>query len=243
MAKIGNGSETASLNDVADVTITSVADNQVLQYDAASGLWKNVTNLTLPGTLGFAAGTTINEFSTDTTLAGDSDDAVPTEKAVKAYAESVADAAQTAAEATAEAYADDKDSMTVDAEPSSDLTASGLKVSMTAGESLAAGDVCYLKSDGKMWKADADDTDTYPALALALATISADASGEFLLKGFFRDDSYTNTVGGSIYLDTTAGGITQTAPSDTDDVIQVLGVATHADRIYFKPDLTYVTHA
>lgn len=40
------------------------------------------------GKLGWtAAGTTINEFSTDGTLAGNSDDAVPTEKAVKTYAD------------------------------------------------------------------------------------------------------------------------------------------------------------
>jgi len=37
------------------------------------------------GYLGFTLGTTINEISIDGTLAGDSDDAVPTEKAVKTY--------------------------------------------------------------------------------------------------------------------------------------------------------------
>lgn len=40
---------------------------------------------TLAGTLGFTLGTTINELSTDGTLAGNSDNAVPTEKAVKTY--------------------------------------------------------------------------------------------------------------------------------------------------------------
>ena len=39
----------------------------------------------LSGNLTLANGTGINEFSTDGTLAGDSDDAVPTEKAVKTY--------------------------------------------------------------------------------------------------------------------------------------------------------------
>lgn len=42
-------------------------------------------NIEIGGVAGFTAGTTINEFSTDGTLAGDSDDAVPTEKAVKTY--------------------------------------------------------------------------------------------------------------------------------------------------------------
>jgi len=42
-------------------------------------------DLDIAGTLILLNGTSINEFSTDGTLAGDSDDAVPTEKAVKAY--------------------------------------------------------------------------------------------------------------------------------------------------------------
>jgi len=42
-------------------------------------------NLTVNGTFGFDTGTTVNEFSTDGTLAGNSDDAVPTEAAVKTY--------------------------------------------------------------------------------------------------------------------------------------------------------------
>lgn len=47
----------------------------------------NVTPNTIKATTfeGDAGGTTINEFSTDDTMAGDSDDAVPTEKAVKAF--------------------------------------------------------------------------------------------------------------------------------------------------------------
>ena len=53
----------------------------------------NVTPNTIKATTfeGDAGGTTINEFSTDGTLAGDSDDAVPTEKAVKEYADTKID--------------------------------------------------------------------------------------------------------------------------------------------------------
>lgn len=40
-----------------------------------------------PSSLQFAVGTSVNEFSTDATFAGDSDDAVPTEKAVKEFVE------------------------------------------------------------------------------------------------------------------------------------------------------------
>lgn len=41
------------------------------------------------GKVGFPAGTSVNEFSTDGTLAGNSDDAVPTEKAVKTYVDKI----------------------------------------------------------------------------------------------------------------------------------------------------------
>jgi hypothetical protein len=36
--------------------------------------------------------------------------------------------------------------------------------------------------------------------------------------------------------------LTQTAPTGTDDAIQIVGVAIHADRIYFCPQLLMYTH-
>jgi len=130
--------------------------------------------------------------------------------------------------------------ITIDSSPDSDTTAEGIKTTFTAGENLSFGDVCYVKSDGKLWKADADAESTSFTIALALATISADASGSFLLIGLARDDSWNWTVGSPIYLSTTAGDITQTAPSGSGDIVQILGIATHADRIYFNPSLSQV---
>ena len=129
--------------------------------------------------------------------------------------------------------------------PSTDVTASGVKTTLTAGENVAFGDVCYIKSDGKAWKGDANSASTSSVVAMATGTILADASGEFLLIGIARDDSWALTVGGLVYLaieetGTPAGSITQTAPSGSGDQVQILGVATHADRIYFNPNLTQV---
>jgi hypothetical protein len=124
----------------------------------------------------------------------------------------------------------------------SDHTASGTIVSMTAGENLVFGDFVYFKSDGKCWKADANGTGTYPCMGMAIATINADNAGNILLHGTSRDDSWTWTVGGVVYLSTTAGAATQTQPSATNDVIQVLGVATSTNRIYFNPAEDYLTH-
>ncbi len=134
------------------------------------------------------------------------------------------------------------DTITLTAEPGSDLTATGIKIAMTAGENVDFGDICYVKSDGKMWKADASVIATGTGVFMALATIVADASGSFLHIGIARDDSWAWTVGAKLYLSLTAGAITETAPSATDEVIQFLGVATHADRMLFNPQLVQVEH-
>jgi len=128
----------------------------------------------------------------------------------------------------------------LDTTPDSDTTAHGIKGTFTAGENVAFGDVCYIKNDGKMWKGDADSETTTFTVAMALGTINADASGTFLLIGIVRDDSWNWTVGSPVFLSTTSGDITQTAPSGSGDIVQILGVATHADRIYFNPNLVQV---
>lgn len=123
-----------------------------------------------------------------------------------------------------------------------DLGYSGITTTLTYGESLAPGNAVYLKSDGTVCKADANGTGTYPAIGIALETASS-GSHLVLLHGIYRDDSAFNwTVGGVVYLSATAGSLTQTQPSATDDVIQVIGVATHADRLYVRPSLDYMTH-
>ena len=120
---------------------------------------------------------------------------------------------------------------------------SGLSCVFTYGESIVPGDAVYVKSDGSAWKADANGSATYPCVGIALETASS-GSHAVLLHGFYRDDTrYSWTVGGLVYLSTTAGDLTQSQPSATDDVIQVVGIATHADRLYVKPQLDYITHA
>jgi hypothetical protein len=118
---------------------------------------------------------------------------------------------------------------------------SGNTMTATAGETVAMGDLCYLKSDGKFWLADADAQATSDGmLAIATAAISGDATGVFLLRGLFRDDSWTWTVGGAFYVNTTGGAPVQTAPSATGDIVRIVGHAYNADVIYFNPDNTFV---
>lgn len=129
----------------------------------------------------------------------------------------------------------DAGKITIDVSPDSDHTATGIIASYTAGENLVYGNLCYLKSDGKWWKSDADTAATMPGMKMALATISADASGLFLCWGVARDDSWAWTIGGMIYASTDGGGLTQTAPSGDGDQIQIVGKAKTATTIFFHP--------
>lgn len=121
---------------------------------------------------------------------------------------------------------------------------SGVTITGTAGEDLAFGDVCYRKSDGKYWKADANQATTMPGVVLCLQAIdeSVSATGEFLKYGFIRDDSWTAwTVGGLLYVSAAAtGAMVQTAPSGAGDQVQVLGYAYSAKVIFFNPSYVMV---
>ena len=97
---------------------------------------------------------------------------------------------------------------------SSDHTYTGITTTATAGEALAFGDFVYYKfSDSKWWKADADTYATARCKAMAVATISADATGVLLLKGTVRDDTW-NWTAADVWLSKTAGSGTNTVPQN-----------------------------
>jgi hypothetical protein len=74
-----------------------------------------------------------------------------------------------------------------------------------------------------------------------LAGGSATQFIDVLLSGFIRDDSWAWTpIGAPVYASTTAGDFTITAPTGALDVVQVLGIVTHADRIYFNPSSDWI---
>jgi len=135
---------------------------------------------------------------------------------------------------------------TITAVPGSDHIASGIKIVLTAHDTQAFGDIAFINSDGEAALADADAIASSSAFVMcADASISADASGNYLLLGVARDDTWAWTVGGLIYLTvtgTTGNTLSQTAPTGTDDVVQIVGVATHADRMFFNPQLVQVEH-
>ena len=111
----------------------------------------------------------------------------------------------------------------------------GIYESAIVGENVSFGDVLYLKfSDGKYWKANATAYTTTPATRIALGTITANNSGNLLVEGFIRFDSW-NFAANKVYLNTTAGTLTTTQPSTTGNQLQVVGIAFSATKLHFKP--------
>lgn len=121
-------------------------------------------------------------------------------------------------------------------------TVSGITIILTAGENLAFGDNVYIKSDGKVWKSNATTAALIPTVGMAAAAITANNTGNILLDGTATNSSWTWTIGGLLYASTTSGAMTQTQPSNTDNVIQVVGRALTATTVLFNPSPDYITY-
>jgi len=137
----------------------------------------------------------------------------------------------------------------VDSTPDTNLTGSGTKGVFTNGNAgtVDFGDVCYMAADGDLEFVDADAETSMPALYMALGTIAAAASGEWMLIGVVRNDSWTWTIGpgtsGLIYVSTTgttSNTLTQTAPSGTGEQVQIVGTAISATVMLFNPSSVLV---
>jgi hypothetical protein len=125
--------------------------------------------------------------------------------------------------------------------PASSQLASGVIISGTAGENLIIDNAIYMSTGGKWFKAKADAGTTVPVQGISIGTANANASVNVLTVGFHRDDSWTWTAGGLLYLSPTTGGaLTQTRPSTAGQQVQIVGYAVSATVIYFNPDYTYV---
>jgi hypothetical protein len=120
----------------------------------------------------------------------------------------------------------DAGKVTWDVVPASDQTVTGNIASLQAGEGLAFADSCYLKSDGKWYKTDANASTTMPCMAIVAdaAGITGDSFGNFLINwSVIRYDDWNWTIGGLIYVSESAGGLTQTAPVTDASIVQVVG--------------------
>ncbi len=135
--------------------------------------------------------------------------------------------------------------------PTVNKTASGITTQLNANEAQAFGDVVRINSSGKAQLAKADVIANATALAMCVSeSVAADGVGNYLLIGFVRNNAWDLSVGEIVYLSllgTTGNTLTQENPADNagvteDNVVQILGAATSADSIYFKPSLSQVEY-
>ena len=123
-----------------------------------------------------------------------------------------------------------------------DNEATGVVFSFIAGATLAIGDVVYIHTDGEVAKADADAVTSMPAVGICVSSGSDGSAVDVLVQGIMHDTSAfdTFTVGADIFVSATAGAVTATAPSGSGDTVQKVGVALHADMVYFNFNTTEV---
>jgi hypothetical protein len=125
---------------------------------------------------------------------------------------------------------------------SANQTSTGLIVDdIVVGENVTFGDLCYLKSDGKYWKADANAIATTAGpLLIALESITGDNAGRFLKRGYIRDDSWTFSPAVVLFVGAVAGGISATRLTAVGDCIRRIGYAYTSNIIIFEPSETII---
>jgi hypothetical protein len=123
----------------------------------------------------------------------------------------------------------------------------GITEVVTAGETVAFGEMVYLKTADSQWyltDADADSTAGAVRVAIAVTSGTDNNTMTVMTYGKIRADAKfpTFTIGLPVYLSTTAGALQTTQPSGTDDVIRIAGYGNTGDELFFCPSNDYLTH-
>jgi len=107
--------------------------------------------------------------------------------------------------------------------------------------SMTTGAIYHYKSDGTWELADADSAANCDGLLGVALGASSDDDG-VLVRGWVVLDHDPGSVGDVLFLSTTAGDATATAPSGNGDIVRVIGYCLHATAgtIFFNPDGTFV---
>tara|TARA_R110000822_G_scaffold227017_3_gene359735 strand:+ start:4941 stop:6725 length:1785 start_codon:yes stop_codon:yes gene_type:complete len=111
-----------------------------------------------------------------------------------------------------------------------------------AGEALTAGDLVYLSSDGKYYKASASlNSKSTTELRLATQDAILNASVTLLVYGYYDYGSPILTAGEKFYVSTAPGDVTDQLYLGTFNVIRYVGTAYDDQTILFNPDQTYLS--
>jgi len=116
------------------------------------------------------------------------------------------------------------------------------EISLIVGENVTAYNLLYIKNDGKLWRTDADVEASSTALFMALETKTANntckVSSPFPI---ITNEGWSwSSIGSPIFVSTSTGALTQTAPSGSADIVNIVGFALSATSIVFCPGYSYV---
>ena len=128
-----------------------------------------------------------------------------------------------------------------------DHDAQGIIMTFKAGSTVTPFSPGYLHTDNEVHEADADEIAKMPCIGVSIntANVSDGADIEVMVLGLIRDDDFNfGTAGAPVYVAAGDPGLmTNTAPSGTDDVVQIVGHSIGDDALFVQPCLTTIEHA
>ena len=126
-----------------------------------------------------------------------------------------------------------------------DGDAQGLIFTFNAGATVTPFSPVYLAEDNLVEEANASAIATMPCIGVSINTSDVTVGNpiEVMVMGLIRDDDFNfGTHGGAVYVSTTVGTMTSTAPSGEDNVVQVIGHSIEDDALFVQPCLTTIEH-
>ena len=117
---------------------------------------------------------------------------------------------------------------------------SGVRIKGISGEAIRRGQAVYmLAADGLWYLADADAVTSLPSVGVSLDTVAIGRVFDILVLGLIGRSDWAWTRGDSIYVSSTAGALTQTAPVAPAHA-QPVAVAITSTMIFVNATLSTV---
>ena len=118
----------------------------------------------------------------------------------------------------------------------------GADIVVEFGDNVATtvGDIYYYTTSASWALANAEAAET--SIGLLAVALNENSSDGMLLRGTVTLNTLAQSTGLPIYLSTVAGDATVTIPSDTGNIVRVLGYSLNDDRAltWFNPDNAWV---
>ena len=114
---------------------------------------------------------------------------------------------------------------------------------VNCGENVSAGELVRFGDVGRARLTDADLDTHVPCVGMVLedGVYSGGSVGEstlILFRGFVYNSAWNLTQGDPVFVGEALGEMQLTAPSDSGDQVQVIGIAYTDTILYFNPDYT-----